>query len=312
MFTDSNLLAKADAAEVDTSIPKISVLAALAVIAAMTFGYFTDILLRQISAPVFISAAASAVLFIILFFLQSIFIKGKTLNLSIILAETIGLSLFFVLNDYSFIMLAAAAIAYFALFVSLKNSKNELKNQLKINVMPIMKMSVPKTVAAIAILVAAVYSQPFYPDHIVISKDLINSIVRPSETLIKFADNYLHLGLNNFSVNMTLFQLANGDPAYLAALESQAASWGIKIASNETILDATYNYVNDKVQKLNQTVKWAIFGVILLLAFLTVKSLFWLVYWLIYLLIFLFYEILMALGFCRISSEQISKEIIIL
>jgi hypothetical protein len=337
---ESNLLAKNDSAEVDTSIVKISSIAILGIAIATGFGYFTSILIKTPSATSFTFAGASAFLFIIIFFLQSLFIKGKTLNLSIILGETIALSLFLLINNYSFIMLIAIALSYLALYLALERSRRELENQLKINISQIAKFSVPKIAMTIVILISAAYSKPFYPnDGLVISKSLINTIISPVETILKISDNYMHLGVGNFSVNMTLPEIAqnmassslqqladqNNIPlktlepqrakiteSTLQMLQQDAQKIGLQIDNNQTIFDALYNFINDKLQKSSTTVRWEIFLAIFFVIFFTIKSLFWIFYWLIYIFIFLFYEILMALGFSMITYQQIGKEVIIL
>ncbi|MCL5017433.1 MAG: hypothetical protein M1155_02110 [Patescibacteria group bacterium] len=337
---DSNLLAKNDAAEVDTSIPKISVLVFLEIGFAVSFGYFTSKFVKAPGAGTFTLAGASALLFMILFFLRSLFVKGKSLNLFIILGDVIALSLFFIINSYTFTMIVAAAIAYLALYSALKKSKNELSNQLNIKTGKIARISIPKIASALAVLISVVYAQPFYPaNNIVISKNIISTIITPSETLLKIADNYLHLGLGDFSVNKTLPEIAdqmasssieqlavqNNIPvsalesqrktltnSTLQMLEKQSENIGIQIKTNETVLDGIYNFVNTKLQSLDTTVKWVVYLSLFLVIFLTIKSLFWLFYWLAYLFIFLFYEILMALGFSKTTYQQISKEIIIL
>lgn len=312
MLTNSNLLVKNNAAEVDTSVPKVLAIAILGVASATALGYFTNAILKESSANNFILAGVSAILFIILFFLQSIFIKGIKLNLLIALFETIGLALFFVLTNYSLVTFTVIVLIFLSLYSCLRKSKKELNNQIKVSVMKIARVSVPKIVISIAILISAIYTQPFYPKNMAISKNLISNIIYPSETLIRLANNYLHLGLGDFSINMTISEIAQKNNLPEAVLEQQVKNWGVKISKNETILDAIYNFVNGKIQSFKQTVKWSIFGALFLLAILTVKGLFWLFYWLIYLFIYLFYEILMALGFSRLSYEQVSKEIIIL
>lgn len=309
---NSNLLLKNDTAEVDTSILKISIIAGIGVLAAVASSYFTSLIYKEPDANNFILAAASVFLFIIIFFLQSLFVKSKNINLLIALGETLGLASFLIFSNYSFILLIAIALTYLALYASIKKGQSELKNQLVINVNKIAKFSVPKIVTAIVILIAVVYSQPFFPENINISKSLIKRIIAPSEMIVKIADNYLKLGLKNFSVEMTIPQIAAESGLPKELIEMQLQSFGMSIKPGESILDGIYNFVNDKVKKLDQTVRWAIFGSMFLLIFLTIKSFLWLFYWLIYILIYLFYEILMAVGFAKLSYEQISKEILIL
>lgn len=307
-----NLLQKNNTAEVDTSTIKISIISGLGVLAAITSGYFADLVYKEPNAGNFTLAAVSIFLFIIIFFLQSIFVKSTKLNMFIAIGETLGLASFLILNNYSFILLIAIALAYLALYASIKKSRRELKNQLTINIIKVAKFSVPKIITAIVILVSVIYSQPFFPENINVSKSLIKSILAPTEMLVKIADNYLKLGIKNFSIDMTIPQIAKETNMPKEVLEASFQSMGLTIKSNESILDGVYNFVNIKVKNLNQTVRWAVFGSAFLLIFLTIKSFFWIFYWLIYLFIYLFYEILIAIGFAKLSYEQISKEIIVL
>jgi hypothetical protein len=309
---DSNLLQKNNTAEVDTSVLKISIISGIGILAAVTSSYFIDLIYKEPSAGNFTLAAVFVCLFIIIFFLQSLFVKSTNFNLLIALGETLGLASFLIFSHYSLILLATIALTYLALYASISKSRSELKNQLVINIHKIAKFSVPKIVTAIVILISVIYSQPFFPENINISKSLIKKIIAPSEVLIKIADNYMKLGIMNFSVDMTIPQLAEGSNMPKEFLQAQFQGMGLTIKEGETILDGVYNFVTEKIKSLNKTVKWAVFVSILLLIFLTIKSFFWMFYWLIYLLIYLFYEILMALGFCKLTYEQISKEIIVL
>ncbi|MEK7478653.1 MAG: hypothetical protein AAB626_01875 [Patescibacteria group bacterium] len=308
----SNLLLKNDVAEVDTSTLKISIIAGLGVLAAIASSYFADLVYKEPDAGNFTLAAVSIFLFIIIFFLQSIFVKSTSLNTLIAIGETLGLASFLIFNNYSLILLMAIVLAYLALYASIKKSQRELKNQLIINVIKIAKFSVPKIVTAIIILVSVIYSQPFFPENINVSKNLIKSILAPTEMLIKIADNYLKLGIKKISIEMTISQIAKENNLPKEVLEASFQSIGLTIKSDESILDGVYNFVNDKIKNLDQTVRWAVFGSAFLLIFLTIKSFFWIFYWLIYVFIYLFYEILMALGFVKLSYQQISKEIIVL
>jgi|GEM_PF-2128825 len=318
----SNLLVKNDATEVDTSLPKIISLGVFGSALGVAISYFINELYKNPTAGNFTWSAALTVLFIIVFFLQSIFVKSFKLNLLIILAEVIGLSVFFIISNYSFILIIGILLTYLALMAAAKKSKTELLNQLKINIHKIAKLSIPKIVTAIAILISVLYSQPFFPADLVISKDLIKKVISPVDIVIPIMNRYLNIGLSSFSVDKTITQLA-ADMAGEAiipvspklieqGLITQAAQIGLTIKSNESLLDVTYNYVNEKVKNLNKTMRWVIFGAMFILIFFSIKGIYWLFYWLIYLLIYLFYEILMALGFCKLSYEQISKEIIVL
>lgn len=308
----SNLLQKNETADVDTSIVKISILSGLGIATALASGYLTSLAYKQSSATNFTMAAIAIFVFIIIFFLQSLFIKSTSFNSLIAAGETLGLSLFLIFSSYSLVLLIAIAITYLMLYVSIKKSRHELQNQLIISVRKVAKFSVPKIVSAVVILISVVYSQPFFPANLNISRDLIKSIIAPSEIIIKVADNYLKLGLKNFTVDMTIPQIAKESGMPKELIDAQLQGIGLTLRPNESVLDGVYSFVNNKVKNLTETVKWAVFGSIFLLIFLTIKSFFWMFYWLIYLFIYLLYEILMALGFCKLSYEQISKEIIIL
>lgn len=310
---NNNLLTKNEAVEVDSSMPKIVSLAILGIITACGASYFINILFGETSPSSFILAASFIILFIVIFFLQSLFIKTTKINLLVILLETLGLASFLVFNNQSLVVFIAIPITYFCLYRSLKKSKEVINNQLKIKVSKAARLSVPKTITAIIILISVVYSQPFYPDNLVISKSLIKRIIAPSELIIKLASNYLPIEINNFSIEMTASELAKENNLHPLLVNELLKKMGLQLGAGETILDNVYNLINEKVNNLDKKIKWIIFGSILLLAFLTLKGLFLPIRWLIvYVFIYIFYEISMALGFSRLTYEKISKEIIIL
>lgn len=315
MFNTSNgtnLLQKNETADVDTSIVKISALCGLGFFVALTSGFFISLIYKEPTAGNFTLAAISIFVFIILFFLQTIFIKATSFNAVVAAAETLGLSLFLLFSNYSLILLIAIALTYLMLYGAIKKARQELRNQLIISVHKVAKFTVPKIITAVIISISVVYAQPFFPTNLNISKDLIRSIIAPSEKIIKVADDYLKLGLKNFSVDMTIPQIAkeSGMPSEL--LDAQLQGIGLILKPNESILDGAYKSVNNVIKNLSDISKWAVFLSIFLLIFITFKSFFWMFYWLIYLFIYLLYEILIALGFCKLTYEQISKEIIIL
>jgi len=310
----SNLL-KNDVAEVDMSIIKISIIAAIGIVAAIIASYFTSMVYKQPTSANFILATAFIFIFIIIFFFQSIFIKSPNLNTLIAIGETLGLASFLMTINYSFITIIGILITFIAFYTAIKSIHRELQSQLLVKIIKLARFSIPKIVAAVIILISLIYSEPFFPENINISKNLIKSILGPAETIAKITDNYLKIGLSNFSIEKPLSELNlsyNGIEIPAVALQQQLMSLGMNIKADESILDAVYNLANSRMKDFNQITKWTIFGSVFLLVFLTIKSLFWLLYWLIYILIYLIYEILMALGFCKLTYEQISKEIIVL
>lgn len=310
----ANLL-KNDVAEVDMSILKISIIAALGVVAAIIASYFTSLVYKQPTSTNFILATAFIFVFIIIFFFQSIFIKSTNLNSLIAIGETLGLASFLMLINYSFVTIIGILLTFLMFYTAIKGIHQELQSKLIIKIFSLARFSVPKIVAAVIILISLIYSEPFFPENVNLSKGLIKSILGPVDTIAKITDNYLKIGLNNFSIEKPISELNlayNGIEIPAVALQQQLMSLGMNIKSNESILDAVYNLANSRMKDFSMATKWTIFGSVFLLIFLTIKSLFWLLYWLIYILIYLVYEILMALGFCKLTYEQISKEIIVL
>lgn len=309
----SNLIKKNDALELDTSVLKISIISGLGILAAIALSYFTNLSYKEPNPGNLALTAIFILIFIIIFFLQSLFVKSISINMLIASGETLGLASFLIFSNYSFILLVAIALTYLALYASIKKSQHELKNQLVISINKIAKLSVPKIVTAIVILISVIYSQPFFPDKLDISKDVIRNIVAPAEIIIKKSSSYLKsLEVKNFSFDMNLDQIAQTTKLDPKILQESFKSTGIEIGLQETLLDAMHSFVQKKINGLDRSEKWRVFGSIFLLIFLTIRGFFWLFYWLIYLLIYLVYEILVALGFCKLTYEQISKEIIIL
>ena len=310
---NNNLLAKSEAVEADGSMSKILTLAGLGAITSCGASYFINSLFAETSPAGFVLAASFIILFIVVFFLQSLFIKTTKINLLLILIETLGLSSFLVLNNQSLIVFIAIPIAYFFLYSSFRKSKNTIDNQLKIRELKAASLSVPKIITAIVILISVVYSQPFYPENLVISKSLIRRIIAPSELIIKLTSKYLPIEIKNFSIEMTSNELAEENNIHPLIINELLKKMGLQLAAGETIIDNVFNLINEKVNNLEERIKWIIFGSILLLTFLTLKGFFWMFQWLIiYVFVYIFYEISMALGFSRLTYEKISKEIIVL
>jgi hypothetical protein len=310
---NNNLLTKNEPVEANGSMSKILTLAILGVITSCGASYFINDLFEKTNPTGFVLAASFIILFIVLFFLQSLFIRTTKIHLLLILIETLGLSSFLVFNNQSLIVFVAIPIAYFFLYSSFRKTKNTIDNQLKIRELKAASLSVPKIITAIIILISVVYSQPFYPENLVISKSLIRRIIAPSELIIKLTSKYLPVEIRNFSIEMTANELAEENNIHPLIVNELLKKMGLQLAAGETIIDNVFNLINEKVDNLDKKIKWIIFGSILLLTFLTLKGFFWLFRWLIiYVFIYIFYEISMALGFSRLTYEKISKEIIVL
>ena len=77
------------------------------------------------------------------------------------------------------------------------------------------------------------------------------------------------------------------------------------------IPDSLYQIAREKFLNLSERGKQIVFAIIGLLIFLTIEAISWPLRSVISILTFVIYEILLAIGFARISLEQRSKETII-
>jgi hypothetical protein len=320
-----------DFADVDRSMLKIAVLAILSMASISSFGYFLKLFFQGTGSDAPLISGLSVVLFLIIFVLQTLFIKSFKVNALIIFLDCAGLSAAF--YNIPSAILIGIALVFTALFFGNLNGVRELKNSLKINFWKASKTILPKAIAAIFLFISIVYvyGDTIKKDFFLSGSDFEKIIFSPSillaqkffpqfnlnssltfeELVIIIAKkqveenpqlNILPKTVKNLIVNQTAKEIR----------EQVAGFVGVTVKSNSKISDFVYEALKEKFGALPENLKSFVLVGVVLIIFLTLEILALPVRLIISFLAFIVYELLLAFGFATIELEGRSKEIIIL
>lgn len=317
-----------ETANIDTSKWKIAAILAAGILSSLAFGYFLRLFL--VGRNQLIIMAATLVLFLIIFILQTLFLKGGKIIHSLAALESVGIVIFF-LDYFSFyFLLALASLAgFFALAVY--RGRVEIDNQMKAHFFRIEKKVLAQVFTGISLLISLMYVEIAGLGNLGITQKQIDNLLRPAEPIAR------NLLIENFSFNMTVYQFAEatvidqlasqlGVPINLVpaaaksaavnqslnALREQAAGYGINFRNSDTLSQVVYNYIIGQIKKIPSGFRFAIPIGIVLIIFLTIKGLGTIVRLLVSFPAYLVYELLILTGFARVALESRSREIIIL
>ncbi|TSC96440.1 MAG: Uncharacterized protein Athens101426_360 [Parcubacteria group bacterium Athens1014_26] len=317
-------------ADVDTSNFKVWTLAILGTLFSSAVGFLSKIYINAQNSPYLLYLITISLLFLVVFFFQSILIKSGKINFLIVTAESISLILFF-LDKTSLLLIITLIINIILFWSANSNGRNIIKNQIKIRFKEIVSKTIPPAVTALSIFISIIYASSLYSNKQIISESALKSLLAPTESVIQKFSN-----IKDFSFNMTASQLtgsltmSNLDPGQKAAisgsatakkeldkkvfqgLQQQAKNYGVNLDPNKTITQTFSGFLNDKFAGLANNFKILIIMALGFLIFLTIKGTVTLLHWPIYLFIYLIYEILTALGFIKISLQSRNQEIIVM
>ena len=322
-----------DSADVDRSTLKIAVLAVFSVVSLSAFGYFFKLFFQSGKENLLLISGLFAVIFLIFFTLQTLFIKSLKISSLVIFLSCVGLAAVFYDIANSAILIGVALV-FLALFSGNINGVRELKNSLKISFWKINKTVLPKAVAAIFLFISIVYiygssgtseeffisqqnfekiilspsiivAQKFYPEidpSLTINELAVNLAKKQIEESPKL--NILPSTVKKIMINQAAGELESQIGEFLSIPESA----GKKSTISETIYETLKNKFNAFPKNLKSLI---LIGIVLTI-FLTLGVLALPIRIIISFLAFIVYEILLALGFANVELEGRSKEIIIL
>lgn len=313
---------------VDKSISKIIFLAILGGIFLAIFGYFLKLVFLRGEFNFFLLMILSATVFLIIFLLQSVFIKSlRRINL-IIFLECLALFGSFY-DKFLTPAISYGAIAVFLILIwANRNGVREMENMLKINFWRVSKIVLPKSIMGLAIfssfvfvglnkgeffissanfekliLPAAPIIEPFFPDFdFSLSLDqLIANLVNQEISAMPQAQD-LPKSAKNQLINQSSKEMKNKILNLL----------GVPVDTKMKITDAAYEAIKKRFSDLPENFKGFILIGAAFFLFLTIESFAWPIRLIISAIAFIIYEILLALGFASIILEGRSREIILL
>ena len=129
--------------EVDYSFIKITILAVTGVLISLALSYFLSAFYVAYGTQEFLLTLAAAGLYLVIFFLQTIFIKDIGRLLVIVFWQTLALLTFFI---FSFDAYIAAGLLFAGLFFvwGAVSGQHELRASLKVKILRLSKFILPK------------------------------------------------------------------------------------------------------------------------------------------------------------------------
>jgi hypothetical protein len=332
-MTDKGLLNQAsNQIEEDRSVAKISILAGIAVVFSLLFGFFlkSAVLSGSYGASIFSFSFAS--LFLAFYFLNAIFIKSTWRSNLIIFLECVAFTIIFY-DMISINLLLGALVSFLVLVWGNYSGRKEIANVLKIKFWQVAKRVLPKAIFALALFVGVAYAGTAINEKnsVFISQPTFDSIARPvldNRLIQKFFPGFdADLPTEQLFENMARSQVEKS--GQLSALSQSAKNllisqtaeqigqkisdfFGVTLDSNLDILSAIYRGIIEKSASLTDSQKMIFPITVAALLFLVIVGLALPIRLLVTLIAFLFYEMFLALGFSELALEGRSREIILL
>jgi len=307
---------------VDTSKPKVIGLGIVGILLAGVFGYFLNAAILDNGSSQLLPVLVSAIAFLTVFLLQTLFIKSGQIIGIIILLESLTLTFVSVRLFSSAVLLAWVLLVLFW-WLGVRMGKGQLDNQMKVKFFQFEKATMPYTLTALAIFISFIYVVIGEVD----PEKNIKSFILPAEPIIQ------NLYAKDFSFNMTMSKLIEslavkqlGDqmtalPAAarnslisqsVIQFSQQAAQYGVSFKGSDKIIDVINSYVSSQLKKIPDSYRQIIpiaFGAII---FLTLKGFGSLLHWAVAIPAYIVYQLAILTGFARLALESRSREIVVL
>ncbi|MBU6141992.1 hypothetical protein KGO95_02645 [Patescibacteria group bacterium] len=315
-------------ANIDASVAKMIGLGVVNILAA-AFLAFT---LRQVFADGGVSArnilgtTIANLLFLSCVLLQVFFVKSMKVQSILVLLEALVIASPFVFYWSGLFLLALALLILF-MMNGLRSGMKEMDNEMAVRFKMIERKTLPAIITGLSLFISIIYLAINGTGASFLSKDAFAVMMKPVDPIAQ------SLLMPGFSVNMTMTELAQAVAvrqlgttftsltpdlqsqaleAILTQLRGQAATYGVSFTDSETVSDVLYSYFVRQFNQIPNQYRSLLPYVILILTFITVKSLGALLRWLIIPLAYALYQFLLATGFARISLESRSRQIITL
>jgi len=320
---DKGLLNKiTDEIELDRSVAKITILAAIGIISAFVFSYFLRRFIIDGPWNFLLISSLAALVFLVIFLLEVFFIKAsRIVNLVVSLQTLAVLAPFY--DHLSKIVIIVTLISFLIFLSGIYVGRAELDNMLKIKFWRISKKTLPKAITALALFSSIFYveassfgQKQFFISPAAFEKSInfipIFDFSTPADKLIKDlvakqTETNPQFKLFPESMKNKIIEQSAKD------LEKQISGIvGVSLNSQTKTSEVIYRFLIEKYNQLPENIKSYTPLVMALIIFLIIISLSWPIRLIVTTLAFLIYEICLALGFSTIILEGRSREIIIL
>ncbi|MDP3015252.1 MAG: hypothetical protein Q8N28_02475 [bacterium] len=323
---------QAQAIEVDRSIPKIIVLAALGIIFSFFFGYFLKLFILESRLDFLLFSFLVFLSFLTVFLIGVFFIKSGFRASQIIFLESLAfLAAFY--NHLSVNIAIGALASFLILLWANYSGRLELENMMKIRFWRVGKKVLPKAIAALALFIGIAYVSVGGMDEkeFFISQSTFEKMISPVVNM-KIVQNFLpgfnlFLPVGELAKNLAVNQIEQNSQLKLlpANVKNQLINQSAKELEDKFsdfigapvnpkigTLETLYRAMVKKFSELPENIRVVVPVGVAVLIFLSIISLALPIRWLATILAYFIYEICLALGLSVIMLEGRSREIIIL
>lgn len=311
------------------SVGKFTALLILGTGFAFSFVWFLELFLKSGDWNHLIFSAISAILFLIVYLFQSLFIKINGRLAFMVFIESLAMTAVFI--NRLFLLLPLVLIIFLVLYSGNYSGKKDLENRLKINFRGISKIVLPKGIVVIALMFSVII--PFslrsdaqkFPLPPGVFKEIF-SITNP--IIQKFLPGVdLSLSLEEIAKTTAEEKISriSGTQNLPKAAKQQIINQslndfykkisdfiGTQINPKQSVSDSLYGAIKEKFFKLSESAKDLIFILIGVLILASIESVALPIRLFVSFLAFMAYKILLALNFFRISFEDRTKEVILI
>jgi len=260
-----------------------------------------------------------------LLILQSFFLKGFFLSAILTAFEVLAIGAFFVSN-YSVLRTLFLVVLWFSLLAAKTVASTELANSLKIRFFKVAGAALGMISKGLAIFITVFYlSFLAFQDPGVIKSHLVSAgNFTPGISFDESIDDVLKRfssGDKEKKSSFLFFNFGFDIPGLDEQLEGAARGQfesllsdiaGIRVSLSDTLADTIYNIASNKLSDLSPQMKTAIWIVVGILLYLSVRFILYIIGWLSVLVAFALFHLLMIFHFFRVTTESRDKEMITL
>ncbi|GEM_PF-4087709 len=306
-------------AERDYSFLKLTIFSVIAIIAALFFGYTAQIFSVDSSSANSNFFSIATILWVLIVFLQCLFVSDTRIASSVFLLEVIALLVPF-FGKITKPLLIGASLLYFFLLVGYFRGRAEIKNSLQIRFFRIGQRVVSAVMTGLAFIVALEIVSILITSGFSLPKQVFNILLFGSEPVVqRFIPGF---GLDKSSDDVLRSFVASRAPTgasadVIAGLTKEVKTQlenviGGPVLTSETVRDLLYRISVKNLNRLHGSFKEIVIALSGLLVFSLLKGILFFVGWFVVLLTFAAYQLLLAFNFVYIAYEPINKEVIML
>ncbi len=306
--------------EIDRSWIKIAGVGIISTVFAVLFGYYFNLLVADLTASRLLTALIFLVCWLVLIISQIFIIKSYKLEALMLLIQTLGfwtaISFGKSISEFSFFailfLLASLLIGSFI-------GREFLANGLKIKFGAVSSLMLRWAMTGVALFVVVYFTGFVDFAQPVIPKNFFSFVLNGSAPIAaKFIPGFSFSSTVGDAVKSFVSSKVSAgtsateiDKLTTQLLADTGKKFGVTLDPQMTVIDATYEIANAKLDSLPVSLKQITLVLIIIVAFASLKSLTFLINWLIILISAVVYQILLASNFMHIGAENRSKEIII-